>query len=199
MSQLPKWLRKTLLVAITIVTFGMVTPQALMANPSNEEKEPKRDLYETFPSEVETIVCSNDITLSEKDKFIHSMIKDAREQSYIKFGNRIGPVIENEFNDLILPNIEKVISEVAVQYPEEDLSNLVINTSPGGKTSEKIFHISNSQTKKDIIRFHVRRDRRPLEAYSFNFHYHTIHDQFQKHHDLGVIYWDKNTPPHWMT
>lgn len=196
---MPKWLRKSLLVAITIVTFGMVTPQALLADPSNEDKQPKRDIYETIPTVTQTGIQSEDLDLSEKDKFISNMLKEARDQSYVKFGNRIGPVIEDEFNDVILPNIERLICEIATQYPEDDLSQLTISTSPSGKTSEKIFHITNNQTNKDIIRFHVRRDHRPLEPYSFNFHYHTVHDQFQKHHELGIIHWGKNTPPHWMS
>jgi len=201
MRTMPKWLRKTLLVAITIATFGMVTPQALLADPSSEDKQPKRDIYETIPSsETKTLIHSDeDIYESERDRFISYMSKEAKEQSYLKFGTRIGPVIEDEFNEVILPNIESVISDITALYPEEDLSNLTISSTPSGKTSEKIFHIMDNKTNKDIIRFHVRRDNRPQEPYAFNFHYHTVHDQFQKHHELGIIYWDKNTPPHWMT
>ena len=74
---------------------------------------------------------------------------------------------------------------MAAQYPEEDLSQLIVSEVPSGGTSERIFHILNKQTNTDVIRFHVRRDHPPKEAFAFNFHYHTDQDQFQTHHDLG--------------
>ena len=43
------------------------------------------------------------------------MLKNAEEKSYVKFGSRIKPVIEDEFKEIILPNIEKVISEVVAR------------------------------------------------------------------------------------
>jgi YpjP-like protein len=195
---MPKWLRKSLLVLVTVVTFGMVTPQALLADPPNGDKQAKRDIYESPPSIKEESYFDSEVVL-DRDKFINQMVKEAEEQSFMKFGTRIKPVIEDEFKEVILPNIEKVIAEVALKYPEEDLSQLIVSEVPSGGTSEKIFHILNKQTKKDVIRFHVRRDHPPQEAYAFNFHYHTVHDQFQTHHNLGVIYWDKNTPPNWMS
>jgi hypothetical protein len=88
---------------------------------------------------------------------------------------------------------------VAVQFPEESLANLKVTETPGGGLSEKIFHITNSKANEDVIRFHVRRDHPPQQGYWFNFHYHTHHDNFQAHHELGSIYWNKNTPPKWMT
>ena len=195
---MPKWLRKSLLVLVTVVTFGMVTPQALLADPPNADKQGKRDIYESPPSIKEEAYFDSEVIL-DRDKFINQMVKKAEEQSFVKFGTKIKPVIEDEFKEIILPNIEKVIAEVAMQYPEEDLSQLIISEVPSGGTSEKIFHILNKQTKKDVIRFHVRRDHPPQEAFAFNFHYHTAHDQFQTHHNLGVIHWDKNTPPNWMS
>ncbi|MEW8987992.1 MAG: YpjP family protein, partial [Bacillus sp. (in: firmicutes)] len=85
------------------------------------------------------------------------------------------------------------------QYPEEDLVHLAISEEPGKGKSEKIFHIKDEKTGEDVIRFHVRRDQPPHEGYWFNFHYHTHHDEYQTHHDLGSIYWAKNTPPNWMS
>ncbi|WP_338469568.1 YpjP family protein [Niallia sp. XMNu-256] len=202
---MPKWIRKSLLVLVSVLTFGLVTPQDLSAHFPDEEKQPKRDLYQSKPSPVEeqTIfesgpISDNDL-ISEKARFVQEMVKYAEETSFMKFGSRIKPVIEDEFKELILPNIEKVISKMAEQYPEEDLSQLVISEMPSGGTSERIFHIKNIGTNKDVIRFHVRRDHPPMEGYVFNFHYHLANDGFQLHHELGVIYWDKNTPPQWMT
>jgi hypothetical protein len=197
-----KWLRKSLLVLVSAATFGLITPQALLADSSNEDKQPKRDIYQSNaspPIEVGTVVEETKEICSPHDQFVINMVQEAKEKSFEKFGTRIGPIIEDEFTEVILPSIEKVILEVAAQYPEEDLSQLTISERPSGGTSEKIFHIINEKTKKDVIRFHVRRDHPPQESFAFNFHYHTEHDQFQTHHDLGVIYWDKNTPPHWMS
>ena len=81
--------------------------------------------------------------VSEHDRFVEDMVRVAEESSYLKFGTRIRPVIEDEFKEIILPNIEKAISEVAKTYPEEDLSYLSISEMPSGGTSEKIFHIRN--------------------------------------------------------
>ncbi len=195
---MPNWLRKSLLVLVTVATFGLITPQTLLAESPNEHKQPKRDLYQSNEPPIEEYPYEDE-ERSEREQFVQDMVKHAEENSYLKFGTRIKPVIEDEFKEFILPNIEKVISGVAQEFPEDDLSQLVISEMPSGGTSERIFHITNLVTKQDVIRFHVRRDHPPQEPYVFNFHYHLANDQFQKHHDLGVISWDKNTPPKWMT
>lgn len=196
---MPKWLRKSLLVLVSVATFGLITPQDLLADSPNEQKQPKRDLYQSNSPPIEEHSFLENDEVSEREQFVQNMVKHAEEKSYEKFGTRIKPVIEDEFKEFILPNIEKVIFEVAETFPEEDLSQLVISEMPSGGTSERIFHISHLVTKQDVIRFHVRRDHPPQAPYVFNFHYHLGNDGFQNHHDLGVIYWDKNTPPKWMT
>ena len=79
------------------------------------------------------------------------MVKQAEYQSYIKFGTRIKPIIEDEFREMILPNIEKAIGEIARQFPEEDLSQLTVTEMPGRGQSEKIFHILNQNTNQDVF------------------------------------------------
>nr|WP_295973998.1 YpjP family protein [uncultured Bacillus sp.] len=192
------WLRKSLVILVTIATFGMVTPHTLSNNSDEDSSQEKRNLLEALPTQTEKSSISSEI-VSERNSIINEMIKHAEHQSYMKFGPKIKPIIEDEFREVILPNIEKAINHTALQYPEEDLSQLVLSEMPGGGTSEKIFHIKNQKTNTDVIRFHVRRDHPPQEGYIFNFHYHTEHDQFQTHYELGVIYWDKNTPPKWMS
>ncbi|MBB6444611.1 YpjP family protein [Bacillus benzoevorans] len=195
---MPKWLRKSLVILVTVITFGMVTPQVLSNNPNEANKQEKRNMIEALPLVAEATNHSP-AALAERDAFIQEMVKQAESQAYLKFGAKIKPVIEDEFREIILPNIEKAIEEIALQFPEDDLSHLSVTEMPGGGQSEKIFHIMNQKTKQDVIRFHVRRDHPPQEGFTFNFHYHTVHDQFQLHHELGVIYWDKNTPPKWMS
>jgi hypothetical protein len=194
------WLRKTLFVLVSVLTFGLVTPTQLI-NTVNAENLADRDAFEA-PSTESTFGQTNTFIEDsnfDKEKFIGELIKQAELQSYQKFGTRIKPVIENEFREIILPNIEKALEEMTVQFPEEDLKNLTISEQPGAGLSEKIFNVNNRVLGKDILRFHVRRDNPPQAGYWFNFHYHTYHDQFQSHHELGSIYWAKNTPPKWMS
>ncbi|MGX6442475.1 YpjP family protein [Neobacillus sp. K501] len=190
------WIRKSFVVLVSILTFGLVTPTHLI-NHVAADKPSDRDTFEaaTFIKETDHVEESE----FDKGKFLEEMIKQAELQSYQKFGTRIKPVIEDEFREIIMPNIERALIELAEQYPDDNLIHLSISESPGKGQSEKIFHIKNNETKKDIIRFHVRRDNPPQAGYWFNFHYHTYHDEFQSHHELGSIYWDKNTPPKWMS
>jgi hypothetical protein len=194
------WIRKTLFVLVSVLTFGLVTPTQLI-NTVNADKLTDRDAFEASSSDS-SFGQSNSFTKEsdfDKERFIGELIKQAELQSYQKFGTKIKPVIENEFRGIILPNIEKALEEIAVQFPEEDLKNLTITEQPGAGLSEKIFNINNRVIGKDILRFHVRRDNPPQAGYWFNFHYHTYHDDFQSHHELGSIYWAKNTPPKWMS
>jgi hypothetical protein len=191
------WIRKSLMVMVSIVTFGVVTPSQF--NNVNAEKPAEKDVFEAaspFTNVNQATPMLSEVHFN-KDEFVEDLIKQAEEQSYQKFGPRIKPVIEQEFRDIVLPNIEKALEETASQYPESDFQNLIITEDPGGGLSEKIFHLKDRNTNLDVLRFHVRRDHPPLGGYWFNFHYHTYHDDFQNHHELGAIYWAKDTPPKW--
>lgn len=196
---MPNWLRKSFVVLVTVLTFGLVSPSQIYDLVDN--KPPKRD---TFQSKAEENSLSHDeITfiqtpLAEED-VLHKLMKDAESQSYIKFGERIRPVIEDEFKEVILPNIEAAIQSIASIYEEDEIKNLVISESPTGGDTEKIFHIADKGKNQELIRFHVRKDHPPQAGYWFNFHYHTAVDNFEEHHELGSIYWAKNTPPKWMS
>ncbi|MDN3016792.1 YpjP family protein [Paenibacillus sp. BSR1-1] len=195
-----KWLRKSLFVTVSILTFGLVTPTQLM-NSVNGNSLSERDVFES-PSGTNSFSQTTaylEESEFDRDKFMQNLLKQAELQSYQKFGSKIKPVIEDEFREIILPNIEIALNQTADQFPEEDLKNLAITEHPGTGHSEKIFNIKNAIDGKDILRFHVRRDNPPQAGYWFNFHYHTHHDEFQNHYELGSIYWDKNTPPKWMS
>jgi hypothetical protein len=195
-----KWIRKSFVVLVSVLTFGLITPTQLINN-VNAEKPTERDTIEA--ALLRGYVQENSFFETEevvdKEKFLEELVKKAELQSYQKFGTRIKPVIENEFREIIMPKIEKALQETAAQFPTEDLLNLAITETPGKGQSEKIFNIKNSETNMDVLRFHVRRDNPPQAGFWFNFHYHTYHDGFQSHHELGSIYWDKNTPPKWMS
>lgn len=195
-----KWIRKSFVVLVSILTFGLITPTQLINN-VNAEKPTERDTIEAALlrgyAQENSFFETEEVV--DKEKLLEELIKKAELQSYQKFGTRIKPVIENEFREIIMPNIEKALQETAAQFPTEDLLNLAITETPGKGQSEKIFNIKNRETNMDVLRFHVRRDNPPQAGYWFNFHYHTYHDGFQSHHELGSIYWDKNTPPKWMS
>ncbi|MBT2639139.1 MULTISPECIES: YpjP family protein [unclassified Bacillus (in: firmicutes)] len=193
---MPAWLLKSLVVMISIVTFGMVSPAQVNGFlTTTAERSEKSTSAET--SFIDSLDVPEDEE-AERDLFIDRAMREAEQQSFQKFGTKIGPVIEDEFRQSILPNIEMAIETVAFQYPGEKLNSLRITEMPGGGESEKIFHITGDNGK-DIIRFHVRRDQPPKDGFWFNFHYHTYHDDFQTHYELGKIFWAKNTPPKWKS
>jgi YpjP-like protein len=191
------WLKKSFFILLSILTFGLVSPSQAFLNEENHalaKNNGKPATMESTPEETreEESAVSHGV-------FIENMLAQAEKNAYEKFGTKIKPVIEDEFKSLILPNIEKAIADTASQFPEEDLTSLTISEVPQYAKTEKIFHIYDERSGEDVIRFHVRKDHPPKDGYYFNFHYHTVHDQFQTHHDLGNIYWNKNTPPQWMS
>lgn len=197
------WLRKSLIVIVSILTFGVVTPShALWSGEEelpNTQEQGRASEENTQNAIVETHTNVQVDTRTNTQRFIDTMTVEAEKQAMLKFGPKISNVIEDEFREIIMPNIESAIEMTVAQFPEEKLANLIITENPSGGVSEKIFNIYQAETGQDIIRFHVRRDKPPLEGYTFNFHYHTYHDQFQAHYTLGTIFWDKNTPPKWQT
>lgn len=191
------WLKKSFFVLLSILTFGLVSPSQPFLNEENHalaKNNGKPSSVEATPEE-----SGEEEPVLTHDEFLETMLVQAEKNAYEKFGTKIKPVIEDEFRSLILPNIERAIEDTAAQFPEEDLTSLTISEVPQYAKTEKIFHIYDERSGEDIIRFHVRKDHPPKDGYYFNFHYHTAHDKFHAHHELGSIYWDKNTPPQWMS
>ncbi|MDQ0228849.1 YpjP family protein [Metabacillus malikii] len=195
-----KWLRKSLVILFSIATFGLVTPPASLAiadKPSEDSTE-KADLTnKPFEEVTTTFSAEPEESYQIKDQILSNIITEAEQKAYLKFGEKIGGRIEDEFKDVIFPKIEEIITYYLNEESDELFEQLEVSKPTGG-TGEKIFHIYNTKTGQDVLRFHVRRENKPLEGYWFNFHYHSYHDSFQSHKDLGSIYWDKNTPPNWM-
>ncbi|MFS0882671.1 YpjP family protein [Metabacillus niabensis] len=193
-----KWLRKSLVILFSIATFGLVTPPASLAitdKPSDDSTEKVSFSDDVIEQTASPVV--EEEQLFEKEQILTNILNEAEEKSLLKFGDKIGGVIEDEFKEVILPKMEEIITYYLNEESDELFEHLEVS-KPSGGTGEKIFHIYNTETGQDVLRFHVRRENRPLEGYWFNFHYHTYHDSFQSHKDLGSIYWDKNTPPNWM-
>lgn len=193
---MPIWLRKSFVVLVTVLTFGLVTPSQLYD--LVDDKPTKRDSIQSKEQDSTPQYTLVQAPTTEEE-LINRLLLDAESYSYTKFGERIRPVIEDEFKEIILPNIERAIQSMAANYEEGQIQNLVISEAPTGGDSEKIFHISDKKLNQEILRFHVRKDNPPQAGYWFNFHYHTMLDDFEAHHELGSIYWAKNTPPKWMS
>jgi hypothetical protein len=190
------WMRKTFVVLVSILTFGLVTPSQAFLNENENLNKSNSKAPSSIHSQTEVTEIVEEAEF-DHELFVQQMTSEAENQAYLKFGNKIKPVIENEFQSIILPKIQDAIEETTKNYPESELSYLTISEVPAYAKSEKIFHIYDERSGEDIIRFHVRRDHPPLDGYYFNFHYHTKNDHFQEHHSLGDIYWDKNVPPQW--
>ena len=195
-----KWLYKSLVVSVALLTFGMITPNHEIWANFDEERGIKSALDRQDDNQISSAYQLDDILIAEQPQpTIDTFVEAAKEQAYLKFGTRIGPVIEDEFETKIFPKIGEAISMTVDRLGHDTLTNLSITEKPSGEYSEKIFHIVDKDAKKDVIRFHVRTENRPFEGFYYNFHYHTFEDNYQTHYDLGDIYWSKNTPPKWLS
>ncbi|WP_090869034.1 YpjP family protein [Oceanobacillus limi] len=195
------WIRKIAVVLIAILTLGIYTPTYLIADKeSNEVISPSENDggLSTIDSSVEDST-QLDIHIDSADgDYVDAMTEIARDQTIAKLGPRIIEKVENEFMTQILPNMEEALQTILLEAGEEQLVHYSVTEQLTEGYGEKIFNVYDHLTKKDIARFHVRRDNRPQEGYWFNFHYHVSKDGFENHHTIGEIYWDKNTPPKWM-
>ncbi|MGF9965887.1 YpjP family protein [Bacillus rhizoplanae] len=191
---MPNWMKKTLVTLITVFTFGLVTPPSVLLDNAKADKPTKQQNLERTPYTLDG--KQNEIS---SEAFLSYAMDEAERQSMEKFGSKIGPVIEDEFKDVILPKIEVAIAELSKTTPEDSLQSLAISQKPAGGNHEKIFHVYDTKTGDDLLRFHVRRDHPPQDGYYFNFHYHSYDDDFTAHHELGDIYWNTNTPPQWLS
>jgi hypothetical protein len=196
------WLKKSLVILVTILTFGLVTPSDFnwfgeAQTPKDQKKDSIQEAKPDHYLKLSHLADPEENLPFDKAHFINHIKGKAEENSYAKFGEKIKPKIEDKFKEAILPKMEEAIEKIAIKYPEEDLKYLAITENPSHGRSEKIFNIYHVKTNEDVIRFHVRQENPPQEGYWFNFHYHTYHDNFDRHYDLGRIYWDRNTPPKW--
>ena len=195
-----KWLYKSLVTSVALVTFGLISPNHEIWANFDEERNAKSFVGRNDDNLISSAYQLDDILLEQTPlPTLDTFVEAAKEQSYIKFGTRIGPVIEDEFETNIFPKIEEAISMTVERLGHESLSNLSITEKPSGEYSEKIFHIVDNDSKKDVIRFHVRTENRPFDGFYYNFHYHTFEDNYATHYTLGEIYWSKNQPPKWLS
>ena len=189
---------KTLAITVAFLTFGIITPNHEIWT-SLEQLDDQKNAVIYVPSTNDVANSYQLDELIEPENHLASILSNAKEQSYIKFGTKISPVIGEEFNTMIYPKMVEAIEMTVAQLDDDAIQHLAITESPSGDYSEKIFNIYNVDNRKDIIRFHVRTENRPLEGHYYNFHYHLDQDNFVTHYNLGEIYWSKNTPPKWLS
>ncbi|NBJ69447.1 hypothetical protein D1839_08200 [Roseburia sp. 1XD42-34] len=188
-----QWMKKIAVMMIAIVTLGMYVPASLTEEPS--------DAKARYNSDSDVSETSSPAVLEESPPLTDPMLElseKAKEQVMRKMGPRIADRVVDEFTSVILPHIEQVMQTVMLDENGEPISHYGITEDPASGYGERIFHIYDYQLEENVVKFHVRRDHRPLEGHWFNFHYHVKDDQFETHYEIGEIFWDKNTPPKWM-
>lgn len=197
-----KYLQNIIIALVAVLTLGVISPSHEIWT----TLQPKDDTREADHSS-----SKHDLQIGLEDSIFHReeieqhlsveevLFQPARELAFVKFGSKIGPVIQNEFDDIIFPKMKEVIQDTVASTGGLENRMLSITEYPSGNYSEKMFHVSDKENQKDLIRFHVRTERRPLDGYFYNFHYHTVEDGFTFHYSLGDIYWSKNTPPKWLS
>jgi len=193
-----RWLQKSLIIAVALLTFGVITPAHDIWSSFQDKSDLKH--AEGPLEQINYDIGFAEPQLEEQYQSVEDVfITSAKELSYQKFGTKIGPVITNEFDDVIFPKIDEAIRMTLKNANDVTTPRLAISEKPSGDYSEKIFHVYDKNNNKDLIRFHVRTDKRPQDGYFFNFHYHISEDEFTVHHSIGDIYWSKDTPPKWLS
>ena len=188
------------------MTLGMYVPPAILTADAEQDKENFASksnvndaVFRPAPNLREEKIDVSIEAENKEDYFTSVITEKAKEQMMTKLGPKIAKQIEDDFIAIIIANMEEVIQMIVAEAGNEESIYFGITEQPTKGYGEKIFNIYDYRTKEDIARFDVRRDNRPLEGYWFNFHYHLSKDNFEKHYEIGEIYWDKNIPPKWMS
>ncbi|KGX91312.1 hypothetical protein N781_04395 [Pontibacillus halophilus JSM 076056 = DSM 19796] len=201
-----RWMRKGFVALVAVMTLGMYVPSIdIDAKVADQGKIEKEDSFKTTPLHLKsTIPYEGGLDYSsDGDAYVSDpvqwMADQAKEQTITKLGPKIYQKVEDEMEEVILPRIEEVIQQLTVELGEDRTRYLEVAETPSAGYGERIFNVQDGRTEEVLAKFHVRRDNRPGEGYWFNFHYHSYKDQFEEHYVIGDVYWDKNTPPKWMT
>lgn len=205
------WLRKLVVAFVAVMTLGIYIPPITLTADADESKDAISEKSNINDERSTAAVTENEIEEEQwgqqtfgdfpalKEVYLEQLTENAKDQAFMKFGPRMIDRLEDEFTTDILPVIEDVLEAVFDQADEDELRYYAITEEPARGFGERIFNVYDMRDQSDLIRFHVRRENRPLEGYWFNFHYHLSDDQFEAHYDIGEIYWDKNIPPKWMS
>ncbi|WEG18419.1 YpjP family protein [Alkalihalophilus pseudofirmus] len=209
------WMKRGLVISSALLTLGIFVPpneyikevQAQAPAKSIGESSEKPLVYKVNETSYElyhdVLPLSTDHYIhrdsSSQEVFTEYVMNYMYDQSMMKFGSAIAGKIEEPFKQEILPKLKDILIDTTSDLTKEEWEQVTLSKHPAAGLGEKIVHLYNQESGEDLLRFHVRRDHPPKQGYLFNFHYHTYLDQFEKHHDLGSIYWGKDSPPQWMS
>ncbi|GAA0302825.1 hypothetical protein GGQ92_003213 [Gracilibacillus halotolerans] len=196
-----KWLRKTIVLLISILTLGLYVPpihlDAEIDDVDKGEITPKEaDFTERSTAIIEEEAPES--TKSTNDLYRESLVEVAKEQVMIKLGDKIASKIEVPLTEEVLPNLESVLDHVFDMVGEEQSQYLVISEEPAAGYGERIFNLYDMSKQENIAKFHVTRVKKPQDGHYFQFHYHLADDQYEEHFPIAEVHWGKNTPPKWM-
>lgn len=179
-------------------------PTKIEVKRESDKEEAPRDEADTKKTSEQTAVSWQEIAQSDADadelrkQFSLHTIREANKYGFKKFGPVISEKIGGKYQAEIVPKMVQAIDGITANLDRDSLRHLDIFNEPAPGSGERLFHVMNTESNRELVRFHVRRDSPPQEGYWFNFHYHLPQDQFQAHYDLGKIYWHKNMPPQWQ-
>ena len=90
-----KWIQKSLIITVALLTFGIIPPDHLIWEHLLENKSPLKSIQSNENTiDFEQVTLKDSTNLVDEPNLIDYIANNAKEQSYIKFGNRIGPVIQ---------------------------------------------------------------------------------------------------------
>ncbi len=209
---MPMWFRKMLVGMIAVLTLGTVVPTGYLhintKNAREDVQEAQAGSYspsildaqpEERQVEDKTDAEPQQLSRSElKAQLVSLAAKEASNQGQKKFGLTIQKKIGAQYEQTVVPKFKEAVQTLADQLSDDQLKQVSISQNPSSGQGERIIHLYDGDSKQSYLKLHVRRDHPPLEGYWFNFHYHTYEDDFNGHHDLAKVYWNKNTPPNWQ-
>ncbi|MCQ2009358.1 MAG: YpjP family protein [Sporolactobacillus sp.] len=206
---IPQWIKKSLVACVAVLTFGTVIPTlpAHYLDKENDKQNVQKAGNDVAASGFETELATkkeshNSWKLKDSkedllDGFSSYAAREAEKQGATKFGSRITERINRQYTEQIVPAFAQALQEIGDVHSLAWIRELDVTHAPSQGFGERIMHVYNKQSGKEVLKLHVRRDHPPLDGYYFNFHYHTALDDFQQHHEIKTIYWGKNMPPKW--
>lgn len=139
------WMRKTLVALFTIATFGLISPpSALMTDKPSElsssDKSPYTAVYDTSDAtrSWELSQEDNKERVDPFEQYKQEVLLSAENQSFLKFGRKITPVIEDEYREEIQPKIEQVLTDFLTNFKDDEkFQDVVLTDQPSSGNGEK--------------------------------------------------------------
>ena len=137
-----KWIQKTLIVTVTLLTFGAISPNHEIWT-SLQDKDVSKHAVDPSQSDDYPIGLAESSPMGSlednSDSIEELFITSAKKLSYMKFGTKVGPVIANEFDNVIFPKIEEAIQMTLANSGELNKRRLAISEKPGRRLFREDF------------------------------------------------------------